>query len=221
MCTFNVNTTLFAAFVLVYLVSVRLVQGFNFKSVHWTTHGSERLAELSEYEIVTPVRLDGHTGLPLPSDGATRHFQKRSASIPLDSEEDDFDDGPQATFLLGAFHQQFQLNLSRDNSFFSPSFVVEFLGDDDDEDTEDLDTSAPLHCFYRGVVNGQPASSAVFSLCDGMHGLFQTPEGTQYFVEPLEDSTSSEEGSTRPHVVYPTTALQDLNKNSGCGLTGK
>ncbi|XP_022109098.1 A disintegrin and metalloproteinase with thrombospondin motifs 9-like isoform X2 [Acanthaster planci] len=223
MCILNVNTTLSAALILVYLVSVRLAQGFNFKSVHWTTHGSERLAQLSEYEIVTPVRLDSRNGLPLPSDGTTRHFEKRSARIPLNSgrEAEDDADQPQATFLLGAFHQQFQLNLSRDNSFLSPSFVVEFLGDeDDDEDSaRELDTSAPLHCFYRGVVNGQPASTAVFSLCDGMHGLFQTPEGMQYFVEPLEDSTSSDEGSARPHIVYPTTALQDLNKNSGCGLT--
>ncbi|XP_071810508.1 A disintegrin and metalloproteinase with thrombospondin motifs 9-like isoform X3 [Asterias amurensis] len=217
MCSLNINTTLFAAIVLLYLaLAVRLAQGFNLRSLHLTSHG-DRLEGISEYEIVTPVRLDGHTGLPLASDVKSHHFQKRSVA-PSNSDGLEGEDEPQATFLLGAFHQQFQLNLSRDNSFLSPSFVMEFLGDDNEDEAEESGTVAPLHCFYRGSVNGQVSSSAVFSLCDGMYGLFQTPEGTQYFVEPLDDFPSSE-GSTRPHIVYPTTALQDFNKNSGCGLT--
>ncbi len=135
-----------------------------------------RLSHLSNYEIVTPTRLDfnGH-----PLSAKSRHFHKRSAPLPeenwywwdnknnnhigTDQEQNGFLHN--ATYFFEAFGERFHLNLTKDASFISPSLVLEFIGDGQ---SGALDQETPTHCFYSGRVNGHPESSAVLSLCLGM-----------------------------------------------------
>lgn len=52
------------------------------------------------------------------------------------------------------------------------------------------------------------------------HGIFQTQD-EDYFVEPLWNDTSSDNGKGHPHVVYKRSSMQFPKDNVHCGVTGK
>lgn len=68
-------------------------------------------------------------------------------------------------YRLAAFGRTFQFRLERDDSFVSPVLTVEHVY----SDTQRLPFAGDLqHCFYRGEIQGDPNSTAVFNLCNGL-----------------------------------------------------
>lgn len=71
-------------------------------------------------------------------------------------------------YRLTAFERTFQFRLERDDSFVSPALTVEHVY----SDARRLPFAGDLqHCFYRGEVQGDPNSTAVFNLCNGLVGV--------------------------------------------------
>ena len=72
-------------------------------------------------------------------------------------------------YRLAAFGQTFRFRLERDASFISPALNVEYIY----SDLRRLPFSGNLqHCFYRGEIQGEPNSTAVFNLCNGLVSTF-------------------------------------------------
>ena len=72
-------------------------------------------------------------------------------------------------YRLAAFGQIFRFRLERDASFLSPALNVEHIYGD----FRRLPFSGNLqHCFYRGEIQGEPNSTAVFNLCNGLVSTF-------------------------------------------------
>ena len=68
-------------------------------------------------------------------------------------------------YRLTAFGRTFHLRLERDDSFVSPLLTVEHVY----SDVGRLPFAGDLrHCFYRGDLRGDPDSTAVFNLCNGL-----------------------------------------------------
>lgn len=68
-------------------------------------------------------------------------------------------------YRLTAFGRTFQFRLERDYSFVSPMLTVEHVY----SDTRRLPFAGDLqHCFYHGEIKGDPNSTAVFNLCNGL-----------------------------------------------------
>ena len=68
-------------------------------------------------------------------------------------------------YRLAAFGHYFNLRLERDDSFLSPLLTVEHVYND----ARRLPFAGDLrHCFYRGDLQGDPNSTAVFNLCNGL-----------------------------------------------------
>lgn len=68
-------------------------------------------------------------------------------------------------YRLAAFGRTFQFTLARDDSFLSPRLTVEHVY----TDSRRLPFAGNLqHCFYRGEIQGDPNSTAVFNLCNGL-----------------------------------------------------
>ena len=68
-------------------------------------------------------------------------------------------------YRLTAFGRTFQFRLEQDDSFVSPMLTVEHVY----SDTRRLPFAGDLqHCFYRGEILGDPNSTAVFNLCNGL-----------------------------------------------------
>ena len=68
-------------------------------------------------------------------------------------------------YRLAAFGRTFQFRLEQDVSFVSPALTVEHVY----SDTRRLPFAGDLqHCFYRGEIQGDPNSTAVFNLCHGL-----------------------------------------------------
>nr|XP_034962630.1 A disintegrin and metalloproteinase with thrombospondin motifs 9 isoform X4 [Zootoca vivipara] len=178
------------------------------------------LETLSEYEIVTPTRVN-EFGEPFPP---KVHFRRKKRSLHLDAEAW----GPDATsssstpsssaiqahYRLTAFGQHFFFNLTAHSGFIAPLFTVSLLGVPEVNQTNFYteEESDIKHCFYKGHVNTEPQHTAVISLCSGMLGTFRSHDG-EYFVEPLISSDQQEyaEEHKKPHVVYrhsvPPTAV--------------
>ncbi|XP_032997191.1 A disintegrin and metalloproteinase with thrombospondin motifs 9 isoform X4 [Lacerta agilis] len=180
------------------------------------------LETLSEYEIVTPTRVN-EFGEPFPPTG---HFRRKKRSLHLDAEAW----GPDATssssssspsssaiqahYRLTAFGQNFFFNLTAHSGFIAPLFTVSLLGVPEVNQTNFYaeEESDIKHCFYKGHVNTEPQHTAVISLCSGMLGTFRSHDG-EYFVEPLilPDQQEYAEEHKKPHVVYrhsvPPTAV--------------
>uniref|UniRef100_A0A8C6YVF9 ADAM metallopeptidase with thrombospondin type 1 motif 9 n=1 Tax=Nothoprocta perdicaria TaxID=30464 RepID=A0A8C6YVF9_NOTPE len=166
------------------------------------------LEKLSEYEIVTPTRVN-EFGEPLPTDV---HFRRRRRSAGAGPDAwtaataASSSSSSKAHYRLSAFGQQFLFNLTASATFIAPLFTVSLLGEPGAEQrrlyAEAADTDVK-HCFYRGHVNARPRHTAVISLCSGMLGTFRSHDG-DYFVEPLlslEDQEYEEEHN-KPHLVY-------------------
>uniref|UniRef100_A0ACB8EH16 A disintegrin and metalloproteinase with thrombospondin motifs 9 n=1 Tax=Sphaerodactylus townsendi TaxID=933632 RepID=A0ACB8EH16_9SAUR len=134
------------------------------------------LDALSEYEIVTPTRVN-EFGEPF---SAKVHFQRTKRSLPLETEPWGLDatssssssssSATQTHYKLSAFGQHFFFNLTAHAGFIAPLFTVSFLGEPGVNQTNfyAAEESDIKHCFYRGHVNTKPQHTAVISLCSGM-----------------------------------------------------
>nr|XP_028575324.1 A disintegrin and metalloproteinase with thrombospondin motifs 9 isoform X4 [Podarcis muralis] len=178
------------------------------------------LEALSEYEIVTPTRVN-EFGEPFPP---KVHFRRKKRSLHLDAEawgpdatssSSPSSSAVQAHYRLTAFGQHFFFNLTAHSGFIAPLFTVSFLGVPEVNQTNfytEEEESDIKHCFYKGHVNTEPQHTAVISLCSGMLGTFRSHDG-EYFVEPLipPDQQEYAEEHKKPHVVYrhsvPPTAV--------------
>ncbi|CAH1251169.1 ADAMTS15 [Branchiostoma lanceolatum] len=170
--------------------------------------GQAHAAEELERGVAVVRRLDGRgTG--------SKHFRKRS--IP-DPSGDVLETGARSSrghagvrsdwesvdYELRAFGRTFVLNLTQDSTFISPGFVVQHVGEpEQDAGSEPTDLQ---HCFYSGRLNSDPESSAVLSVCDGLHGMFSS-RGAEYFIQPVReadpDSGPSPDGR---HAVHRRSA---------------
>ncbi|XP_044307994.1 A disintegrin and metalloproteinase with thrombospondin motifs 9 isoform X6 [Varanus komodoensis] len=179
-------------------------QGLHLRQAHL-------LETLSEYEVVTPTRVN-EFGEPFP---AKVHFQRKKRSLHLDIEpwgpdatSSSINSTTQAHYKLTAFGQHFVFNLTAHSGFIAPLFTVSFLGEPKINQTNFYteEESDIKHCFYKGHVNTEPQHTAVISLCSGMLGTFRSHDG-EYFVEPLfpPDQQEYEEEHKKPHVVYRHT----------------
>ncbi|XP_029612118.1 A disintegrin and metalloproteinase with thrombospondin motifs 5-like [Salmo trutta] len=91
--------------------------------------------------------------------------------------------GGKVGYLLYMDGRRFQLDMERDESIlshhFSPKYVMALMGAGE--------SAAPLHreCVYRGTVDSNPKSLAVFSLCGGgLQGFFALKHA-RYTITPL------------------------------------
>lgn len=130
--------------------------------------------------------------------------------IKLDDHSDEFDNGVDISFQkrfikLGAFQQEFVLNLQQDSEFIAPSISVQGAFWIQDPDVHrDL-----RRCFYSGYVNDDRDSYAALSLCKGLNGAFGF-QGWEYFISPVRNGTQS---AQQAHVVR-RRRIQDLKQNS-------
>jgi hypothetical protein len=69
------------------------------------------------------------------------------------------------SYRIYAFNQTFDLSLSKDETFLSPSFIVQYFNDNQTWINRDIE-----HCFYKGYVNGNHLSMVAISLCNGLVG---------------------------------------------------
>ncbi|XP_074140277.1 A disintegrin and metalloproteinase with thrombospondin motifs 9 isoform X2 [Sminthopsis crassicaudata] len=175
------------------------------------------LESLSEYEIVSPTRVNA-LGEAFPTN---MHFKRKRRSINSDSDPwpaeasssaafpSSSSSSSQAHYRLSAFGQQFLFNLTAHAGFIAPLFTVTLLGEPGVNQTKFYaEEDAELkHCFYRGHVNTKSEHTAVISLCSGMLGTFRSHDG-DYFIEPLLllDGQEYEEEHNKPHVVYRRSA---------------
>ncbi|XP_043835694.1 A disintegrin and metalloproteinase with thrombospondin motifs 9 isoform X2 [Dromiciops gliroides] len=174
------------------------------------------LESLSEYEIVSPTRVNA-LGEAFPTN---MHFKRRRRSINSDTDPwpaaastSSTFSSSQAHYRLSAFGQQFLFNLTAHAGFIAPLFTVTLLGEPGVNQTKFYaEEDAELkHCFYRGHVNTKSEHTAVISLCSGMLGTFRSHDG-DYFIEPLLllDGQEYEDEHNKPHVVYRrSTSSQD------------
>ncbi|XP_044531659.1 A disintegrin and metalloproteinase with thrombospondin motifs 9 [Gracilinanus agilis] len=132
------------------------------------------LESLSEYEIVSPTRVNA-LGEAFPTN---MHFKRRRRSINSDTDpwpaaastSSASSASSQAHYRLSAFGQQFLFNLTAHAGFIAPLFTVTLLGEPGVNQTKfyaEEDTELK-HCFYRGHVNTKSEHTAVISLCSGM-----------------------------------------------------
>ena len=91
--------------------------------------------------------------------------------------------GGKVGYLVYMDGRRFQLDMERDESVlshhFNPKYVIALMGDGE--------ASAPLHreCVYRGTVDSNPESLAVFSLCGGSLEGFFAVKHARYTITPL------------------------------------
>ncbi|KAJ7351111.1 A disintegrin and metalloproteinase with thrombospondin motif 9 [Desmophyllum pertusum] len=121
-------------------------------------------------------------------------------------------------YRLAAFGRTFQFTLERDDSFLSPRLTVEHVY----TDSRRLPFAGNLqHCFYRGEIQGDPNSTAVFNLCNGLRGSFVS-NGERYFVEPANDRKVNSSAHFRKyHLVFRHSAAVGegvSNAPSTCGV---
>lgn len=130
---------------------------------------AQLLEKLSEYEIVTPTRVN-EFGEPFPTDVHFRR-RRRSTSAAPDAWTAAAAASPKAHYRLSAFGQQFLFNLTASSAFIAPLFTVSLLGEpaaDQQRLYAEAADADVKHCFYRGHVNARPRLTAVISLCSGM-----------------------------------------------------
>uniref|UniRef100_A0A8C7QWL1 Peptidase M12B domain-containing protein n=1 Tax=Oncorhynchus mykiss TaxID=8022 RepID=A0A8C7QWL1_ONCMY len=168
------------------------------------------IKQLSSYEIITPLRINDF-GESFPH---TLHYKRKRRSIHAD-----YSAGLRAHYRIDAFGQRFHLNLTADSGFIAPTYTVTHLGAEYSKSTESRqqDLSDMRHCFFRGHINANIESTAVFSLCTGLMGTFTTQHG-EYFLEPLmkaDEGEEYDEEHNKPHLVY----RQDRKRRESPAIT--
>ncbi|XP_070557592.1 A disintegrin and metalloproteinase with thrombospondin motifs 9-like [Ptychodera flava] len=170
----------------------------------------------SVFEIVTPVRVD--------SAGQTvshgQHFRGRR-EVHTDLETTSY------SYVVAAFGDEYRLELKPDEGFVAGSYELQYLGEFDNgnstvrdgEEYEDktVSSGAVNHCFYSGHVHLHPGSSAQFSVCAGLIGMFRIENGSQYFIEPIANNDIPDELS-KPHIIFKQEGLPHSDGKAACGL---
>ncbi|EOB04433.1 A disintegrin and metalloproteinase with thrombospondin motifs 9, partial [Anas platyrhynchos] len=181
------------------------------------------LEKLSEYDIVTPTRVD-EFGEPFPTDVHFRRRRRSAGAAPdawtaaAASSSSSSSSSSKAHYRLSAFGQQFLFNLTASSAFIAPLFTVSLLGEPSAEQrrlyAEAADTDVK-HCFYRGHVNSRPRHTDCLPFSGPSQlGTFKSDDG-DYFVEPLLSLEQEyEEEHKKPHLVYrqrtpPTNSSRD------------
>ncbi|CAF1296489.1 unnamed protein product, partial [Didymodactylos carnosus] len=89
-----------------------------------------------------------------------------------------------SNYRINGFNQTFDLLLFNDDSFISPTFVVQHFDENRTWITRDI-----VHCYYSGLVNHDPNSKVTLSLCNGMLGSFLYHD-TEYYIEPKRNENN-------------------------------
>ncbi len=67
------------------------------------------------------------------------------------------------TYQIYGFNQIFVLSLVKDETFLSPSFLIQYFNENQTWINRDIQ-----HCFYKGYVNENQLSIVSISLCNGL-----------------------------------------------------
>ncbi len=115
-------------------------------------------------------------------------------------------------FKIGAFEQDFVLELQSDSSFIAPVFSTHTDATaQNSAHSEDLS-----RCFYAGEVNSDPYSYAALSLCKGLQGAFGY-DGWEYFIKPALNDTNWD-GVDAHLISRRSNANLSVNSTSRCGV---
>ncbi|XP_021356963.1 A disintegrin and metalloproteinase with thrombospondin motifs 9-like [Mizuhopecten yessoensis] len=144
-------------------------------------------------EVVYPVRLN--------AESANQHeIHKRDITFNADDLNEQ-----KVVYMFPAYGRQFLFDLSFTKDFISPENVLVEKHENNYTWSEDGFDDSLEKCFYTGTVNNDTSSRAVFSLCDGMSGMFDM-QGERYTLEPCStDDPSYKSGNNsdiKPHFIY-------------------
>ncbi|XP_067897349.1 A disintegrin and metalloproteinase with thrombospondin motifs 5 [Heterodontus francisci] len=101
-------------------------------------------------------------------------------------------------YIVYADGKRFLLDLERDEAVTSPHFNARVLA------PLKLEGGLSGHCYYRGTVDSEPESLAVFNLCGGLDGFFAVGR-SRYTISPLLRS------GAREHQVFGDTSGKVLH----------
>lgn len=118
--------------------------------------------------------------------------------------------GGKVGYLLYLDGSRFQLDMERDESVlshhFSPQYVLAMMGD----------SPAPLQreCAYRGAVDSNPESLAVFNLCGGgLEGVFAV-DHARYTITPIIRAKGHEHDARALQDKHAESALHVFTRES-------
>ncbi|XP_041128553.1 A disintegrin and metalloproteinase with thrombospondin motifs 5-like [Polyodon spathula] len=128
-------------------------------------------------------------------------------------------------YILYADGKKFLLDLERDESILSHHFSTKYVGA--------LQGDAHLgalhkECFYRGTVDSNPESLALFKLCGGLEGFFAVKHA-RYTVKPLirakgrDNEVYGAEGNLERGLHYYTRErfrFEAVSMQENCGTRG-
>lgn len=133
---------------------------------------SEHLRSLTSYEIVIPKRVDAN-GQPFPRH---RHYLRRKRSLGFSAADEDVgnrvvNESAEMLYTFSAFGRDIDLRLVSDRDFAVGGLRVQHMMDNETWLGLDLSESSQ-HCFYSGIVDQDPGSSAVLSTCENLVSNF-------------------------------------------------
>ncbi|XP_045074221.1 A disintegrin and metalloproteinase with thrombospondin motifs 5-like, partial [Coregonus clupeaformis] len=160
-----------------------------------------------------------------PLSGLSLHLQKEGVMQNVDRI---YHGGGKVGYLLYMDGRRFQLDMERDESIlshhFSPKYVMNLMGAGEG--------AAPLNreCVYRGTVDSNPESLAVFSLCGGgLEGFFALKHA-RYTITPLirtkghdNDERSLQDKAAESALHYFTResfSFEAMPVSESCGTKG-
>uniref|UniRef100_A0A668AT11 ADAM metallopeptidase with thrombospondin type 1 motif 5 n=1 Tax=Myripristis murdjan TaxID=586833 RepID=A0A668AT11_9TELE len=162
--------------------------------------------------LLCVVKLDQGAGLstfqdffpPPPANGSLLTPARRTEGV-VRTIDRIYHGGGKVGYLVYLDGSRFQLDMERDEALlshhFSPQYVLAVMGK----------SPAPLHreCVYRGTVDSNPESLAVFNLCGGgLEGFFAV-EHARYTITPIIRAKGHE---------HDVRALQDKDAESALHL---
>lgn len=116
--------------------------------------------------------------------------------------------GGRVGYLLYLDDQRFQLDLERDESVLSPPFGS-------------LQGARALRrgCLYRGTVNSNPESLAVFNMCKGGLNGFFAVNHDRYKIRPIARATAHESDAerTRHYYSWESFSFEAVAEHQSCG----
>ncbi|KAL4636311.1 A disintegrin and metalloproteinase with thrombospondin motifs 5 [Arapaima gigas] len=123
-----------------------------------------------------------------------------------------------AGYLLYVDGRKFQLDLERDEAVLSRHLSSEYAA---------LLRGAPGHCLYRGTVDSDPESLALFDVCGGALRGFFAVRGARYTVRPLVrargregDVRAADDATLDSALLYYTRdrfGFEEVPETEGCG----
>lgn len=157
--------------------------------------GVNSLAEVPEYEVVSPFQAD-ETGKFV-----THILQKRSRTKRTTSKQSSW------FYKINAFGLTLHLNVTKGRHIVAPGTVVETTH----ENGSTTYSAPPKNTFYSGHVVSHPASSVAISNQDGLTGMINLLSHA-LFIHPLPSHLAQDYGSAntaQSHVIYKRS-LKDI-----------